>query len=587
MGLFWGTALPSDANPENGPQASGGGLQGTVFSSHLAPNCFLSGSFRLHNRGSIASILGISSPAEQASLSDSELVLLLYRSRGVDCVLSLEGEFAFALWDGDRNRLFCGRDHMGVGRFYYAATPRAFHFASSPVEILRNCAGLERRLNRKKLAAMAIPRGHNFFDEQTFHEGILSLRPGSTLIADGRGIRTQVYWKPEIRPELVPQADDEAFSQLRELLLRAVGNSLRGAERPCVQLSGGLDSSAVTGIAAHLLQQSSQRLLALAAVLPEETRNRFSDERDWIEEFRAVPNLDIRFVTAAGRGPFDLIDDPGNYEHTFLRGVVFYLDDAMEDEARAAGADLALDGMGGEFGVTTFARGYALELLSTLRIAPAIRLLRECRAVTGVSPVRVLGRELLSQMFPLWGRRPLVYLTAEFQRECEARPIQPRFWPNHRREQMEMLASRFRTHAALDGLRQESPIRHASPLLDTRLIEFCLAAPGHMKIREGYTRYMIRRAMEGLIPERNRWRATKCEFSPDYIVRYAAQIQRARDFVRAIRPKDPVRTVVDVDKLLERVSLPEPPRVSWERKILVPTTIALICFLRQFEEFRP
>jgi hypothetical protein len=106
-------------------------------------------------------------------------------------------------------------------------------------------------------------------------------------------------------------------------------------------------------------------------------------------------------------------------------------------------------------------------------------------------------------------------------------------------------------------------------------------------VHDGYPRYPIRGALEGILPPRIQWRTTKAPFSPDYFVRYNAQLGIAREFVAAIGPRDPVRSVIDVDRL-EKVLLPvDPVKGSVAARDDVPLTLYMICFLRQFSEFRP
>ena len=108
-----------------------------------------------------------------------------------------------------------------------------------------------------------------------------------------------------------------------------------------------------------------------------------------------------------------------------------------------------------------------------------------------------------------------------------------------------------------------------------------------MKVRDGYQRYLLRRALDGLLPGKLQWRTSKFEFSPDYYVRYNAQIGKAQEFVRSIGPKDPVRSVVDVERLRNLIRPVDPGSGNGDALSRIPFTIYLICFLRQFAEFRP
>jgi asparagine synthase (glutamine-hydrolysing) len=579
MILFGGLLRRSSFQRLAAEPPDGLGFQPTSF-QHL----WFAGEIVLHNTASLLQSLGLSTTCPTL-LSDVEIVSHAYARWGEHCVSHLDGEFGLLVWDCQKRELFGCRDPLGAKRFYYIRDEAGFHFGSTPLDMFRASTGLVRRLNRNKLAAMAIPRGHNYFDEETFYEGVMALPPGSSIRVDQSCLHRSTWWQPEVKTKLVPRDEGEAFETLRGLLFQAVENRIRGSARPASQVSGGLDSSAVTAIAAQLLARQNQTLPAFAAVLPPNARNSFSDEREWAAEFRSFPNVDLEFVTSEGRGPFDLIHDPRNYEHTFLRTVLPYIDDALEDAALAKGADLLLDGIGGEFGVTSYADGYVLELLAGLHFGAAIKALRDIRAVTGTSPLRLVAREFLNLALPLRGRRTFLWLTDEFARECRALPIIDRHWPDHRRSQLAFLAYRRRLHASPAGHRHGTNMRYASPLLDRHIIEFCLAAPGTMKLQKGYSRYLVRGALAGVLPEKIRWRTANCEASPDYMVRYKAHIEKAREFVWAIRKNDPVRSIVDVERLKRSVLLSEPP--VWEGKLMVPVTLALICFLRQFGEFQP
>jgi hypothetical protein len=141
-------------------------------------------------------------------------------------------------------------------------------------------------------------------------------------------------------------------------------------------------------------------------------------------------------------------------------------------------------------------------------------------------------------------------------------------------------------HAVLRG-QSVALIPQSFPLLDKRLLEFCLAMPAGLAVREGYPRYPIRAALEGILPRRIQWRTSKLPFSPDYFVRYNAQIGIAREFVAAIGPHDPVRTIVDVERLRTLLVPVDAVAGSVAARDQVPWTLYLISFLRQFSEFQP
>jgi hypothetical protein len=139
-------------------------------------------------------------------------------------------------------------------------------------------------------------------------------------------------------------------------------------------------------------------------------------------------------------------------------------------------------------------------------------------------------------------------------------------------------------------LGERTPCGHlpvSQPWTDRRVLEFCLSAPPELKVRNGYRRNLIREALDGILPKKIQWRTTKTVFSPDYNARYNAQLLKAKDFVAEIGPRDPVRSVIDVEKLSQMLK----PVDSQDRNAItvgvVPATIYAICFLRQFADYRP
>ncbi len=552
------------------------------FSDPGQPRLDFSADVQLHNRADLARALGL-----QATSGDRQLLLAAYAKWGEECPNFLLGEFAFAIWDERRKSLFCCRDHIGFRAFLYWSRGSRFVFAGDiePIFSYPSGPGIPREVNRAKLAALAVPTAHHVRHQETFHSGILSLPPGTSMTVDRFGIRQRRYWAPQPGRVQVPKRPTEAIEALRDLLFAAVECRLEGNYPVASLLSGGLDSSSIVAIAARCLEKQNRELTAISAVLPEESRTRFADEREYIDEFRSWPNIRIEYVTAAGRGPFDSLSDPSRFAAFPLRSSRFYLNEECEKTALAIGARKLLWGFGGEFGVSSWSERYYLELAIRGRWRALFRELKRCRASRSASPARMLGRQVLNTLSPVRGWRPAVLLASDFRRQTKARPALRGRSPYLRRHQLSEIRFWLSKHAMERG-QSISLVPPCSPLLDKRILEFCLAMPESMDVGDGYPRYRIRAALDGILPPRIQWRTTKAPYSPDYFVRYNAQLGMAREFVQAIRPNDPIREIVDVEgveRLLAPVDAAAGPTAARDE---VPVTLYLINFLRQFSEFR-
>jgi asparagine synthase (glutamine-hydrolysing) len=181
--------------------------------------------------------------------SDSEIVLHLYEEEGPGCLRHLRGEFAVLLWDQTRRRLFAARDRFGIKPLFWAEHDGAILFASEA----------------KALFAAGVPAA---WDEESFFQqlfcypapdrslfaGVRQVQPGHYLLADAQGTRSVRYWDldyPRAAAPPPPRSDGEHVERLRAALDEAVRLRLRADVPVGCFLSGGLDSSAVMGLAAR------------------------------------------------------------------------------------------------------------------------------------------------------------------------------------------------------------------------------------------------------------------------------------------------------------------------------------------------
>ncbi len=561
-------------------------------SSGLRPSCGsprfpdleISADVHLHNRGDLIGHLGNNFSSKNPD--DSELLLAAYAKWGERCAEFLLGEYAFAIWDERRRRLFCCRDHIGFRAFLYWRSPTRIIFSNS-IERILSFPGVPRELNRRKLASLAVPTAHHLRHEETFHEGIFSLPPGCWMIVEQSGVRQGKYW--ELQPDAVaspPKRPDDVYEALRELLFEAVECRLDQDTPVASLLSGGLDSSAIVATAARCLERKNRQLTAVAAVLPEESKPQFSDEREFIDEFRAQPNVCIKYVNGRGRGPFDKLHDPDSFAVFPFRSSRSYLVEECEKAAIGSGAQSLLWGSDGELAVSSWGERYYVELALRLRWLKLFRELKVRHSYRNVNPFRRLAGEILDCVYPLRKRRPLVLLAPGLSREHPSKPVWKSRTPSQRGFQLAQIRLWLSKHAMERG-QPVTLLRSSMPWVDKRILEFCLSVPPAMNIRDGYPRSLIRGALDGILPPRIQWRTTKAPFSPDYNIRYNAQLGMAREFVDAIGPRDPVRSVIDIERLRALVVPVEPSRDIAAARENVPLTLYMICFLRQFSEFRP
>jgi asparagine synthase (glutamine-hydrolysing) len=184
--------------------------------------------------------------------SDTEVILHLYDEMGEDCVSALNGDFAFALWDGRRRRMVLARDRMGVRPLFYTRQGERLYFASE-VKALLQAPGVVAEIDPVALDqiftlwAPIAPR--------TAFRNIYELEPASLMIVQEGSVSTRPYWSLEYPDrEAPPRHRDEraAAEELRALLTEATRIRMRADVPVGAYLSGGLDSSITSALAAGM-----------------------------------------------------------------------------------------------------------------------------------------------------------------------------------------------------------------------------------------------------------------------------------------------------------------------------------------------
>lgn len=187
--------------------------------------------------------------------SDTEVILEAYKKWGKECLSKFNGMFAFAIWDKKEEELFCARDRMGKKPFYYALTDSGFYFASRPSALFE----LDNISKKTDLQALRLYFEIGYIPKElSIYEEIKMLPPAHFLIYKNVTVQTKRYWDYrhiEQDDTWLQKSEDELIDELDELLTSAVKYRMIADVPVGTFLSGGIDSSLVTAIAAKLSSQ--------------------------------------------------------------------------------------------------------------------------------------------------------------------------------------------------------------------------------------------------------------------------------------------------------------------------------------------
>ena len=472
----------------------------------------------LYNRDALGDSLGLPRTA-----SEHRLILASYQRWGEDCVDHLEGDFAFAVADAARGRLFLARDRFGVRPLYYAQRDHCFEFASRAGQLVRSAG--EHAIRPAAIAGFLL--GRVLDHDGTFFQGVHRLPAAHCLRVTSKGATPRRYW--QARPIPLPRRRNELPELFRATFEECVRDRLRDVRKPGALLSGGLDSSSIACIA----------------------RDRLTDEHS------ALPTFSMTFDApgTCNERPFvDAVVETGGFASTVIErndyAPLAELDAILAEQdgpvlapnlacmrpllarARDAGVDVLLNGHGGDE-VVSHGYGRLDDLAASGRW---VTLWRECAAVADTYGDRPwptlaaicarhsrLDARIAARALRRFADRPAEGPAHLLSHDCLATsgirdairtagtidpsageqaqhiatltaPLQPYAF--------EVLANAYAAHG----------IEARFPFWDTRLVELCLSLPGTEKLDRGWSRLILRRAMSGVIPERVRLRRDKMDF---------------------------------------------------------------------------
>ncbi|MDQ3721867.1 MAG: asparagine synthase-related protein [Actinomycetota bacterium] len=449
-----------------------------------------------------------------------------YERAGSEALQGLRGEFLAILWDPRRREGLLARDQLGGRCLHYCPIPGGVAFAEELRDLLPLLAatpGPDRRTVVALAARGVIPIGRSVFD------GIHRLPPGRLLrFADDRW-SVQSWWRPRYRG-VHGGSPEELAERVVAGMDRAVRRCTDG-QAVAIMLSGGLDSTTIAASAAQQALDAPGRPVAYSGVFP---GRRAADEAQLIDEIVAFLGIrSVRRVVTGGSAVAGALDHlrqwraPTASPNHFLWG-------SLLARARADGHRVLLDGEGGDeaFGVTT---SLIADRVRRGRLLGAVRLTRR---VTGVGPQA--GPRVVARMFlrhgleraapqavhrlvstarnrrdmPAWlAADDVPELLADVDRRAQTSDEGPLWWRDHAYQltgSRELLDAHgyLRRRAIEVGLDPRHPFMH-----DVDLVEMALALPPEPRFDPDHDRILLRRGLEGRIPDAVRLRRVKGHFT--------------------------------------------------------------------------
>jgi asparagine synthase (glutamine-hydrolysing) len=423
--------------------------------------------------------------------TDTEVVLHAYRKWGAGCFNRFNGFWALAIYDADRRCVALSRDRIGVKPLYYRFHNDRLVFASEIKSLLALPGIGDAVAVEKQTAHDWLEYGLKNLSCRTFFSGIDAFPAASwAFVRSGFPSDVRRYWSlPRERKTAAEIPAGKAAAELEQLLTDAISLRLRADVPLAVSLSGGIDSSALAALAKHNLGVA---LPAFTVSFPDSSAN----EEPFARQVAASCGCEHTVIAPSGGS---LWHDIGGF--TRLQEEPYHLPNLHTDQQvwahmRKCGIKVALNGAGGDENFGGYGFHYSLMQLRRIRRldgAGYVRAALECKDSAGA---------VISLV------KPVAYALREYSRRSRGRSL-----TLHDRLIQDMtstlmpywLASGDRTTMGL-------PMEIREPFLDYRIVEFAFTLPLEYLVRDGWQKWIVRKAVEKHLPADVVWRKRKMGF---------------------------------------------------------------------------
>jgi asparagine synthase (glutamine-hydrolysing) len=462
------------------------------------------------------------------SQSDTEVILAAYDFWKEKCLQHFDGMFAFAIWDENEKKLFAARDRFGEKPFYYFDNDEYFLFASEIKALW--AAGVPKNTDERMLLNyLALGFGQNAADKEcTFYKDIWALAPAHYMLYNPQTKKTVIkkYWQLNTETSVSLTAE-EATEKFTALFSDSVKKRLQSDVPLGTSLSGGLDSSSITAVINSLSAQSGYQK-TFSAIFPGYEK----DESSYINLVAKKFNIKNYTVIPSAQdliGNFEKLcwhhDEPFMSSSVYTQYKVFEL-------AKQQGVTVLLDGQGADemlAGYHKYIHWYLQDLLTHSYTGERKKVMNDLKKNEvsfnwGLKNYAAAFLPIHTAMYLERKEYKQVMNQPDLNTDFLHQNIKGRQWDGIHKTPVTKLNDILHYNTIEFGL--EELLRYADrnsmahgrevrlPFLSHTLAEFVFSLPASLKINEGFTKWLLRNAMNKRLPDEIVWRKDKVGFEP-------------------------------------------------------------------------
>ena len=443
------------------------------------------------------------------SNSDTEVILKAYHCWGKTCVNYFNGMWSFSILDIKQKIVFCSRDRFGVKPFYYIENNDLFSFGS---EISQLLPFLPNRILNKKVALDYLISGIEECSNETFFKDIYLLKGGHNLVFDlqTNSYEIERYYNLKLSDQKNTSVDDYIQELKRSITLR-----LRSDVKVGTCLSGGIDSSTISSFASKIYQNSNEKFMAIHAKSSEYK----TDESEFAKIVSKIANINLNFVEPSYSDFKSNILSIIKIQQEPFGSLSIIMQYFVFKKAKELGCIVMLDGQGGDETLLGYERYY-----------PAI-----VKSKKGIAKLKALLQSSKNSRLSLLDTIKYQYYFSNYKLRLKRLKYKNSFYKSeilneYESEELRIISESYNDISILQKNEIESSqlphllkyedrnsmansIESRLPFLDYKLVELSLNTNNSLKIKDGWTKFILRKAAETILPKEIVWRKAKLGFN--------------------------------------------------------------------------
>ena len=443
------------------------------------------------------------------SNSDTEVILKAYHCWGKTCVNYFNGMWSFSILDIKQKIVFCSRDRFGVKPFYYIENNDLFSFGS---EISQLLPFIPNRILNKKIALDYLISGIEECSNETFFKDIYLLKGGHNLVFDlqTNSYEIERYYNLKLSDQKNTSVDDYIRELKRSITLR-----LRSDVKVGTCLSGGIDSSTISSFASKLYQNSNEKFMAIHAKSSEYK----TDESEFAKIVSKIANINLNFVEPSYSDFKSNILSIIKIQQEPFGSLSIIMQYFVFKKAKELGCIVMLDGQGGDETLLGYERYY-----------PAI-----VKSKKGIAKLKALLQSSKNSRLSLLDTIKYQYYFSNYKLRLKRLKFKNSFYKSeilneYESEELRIISESYNDISILQKNEIESSqlphllkyedrnsmansIESRLPFLDYKLVELSLNTNNSLKIKDGWTKFILRKAAETILPKEIVWRKAKLGFN--------------------------------------------------------------------------